>query len=221
MLPVVHLNTWTADYEPRPATTEPATTQTSPTATIPKYVLHIASPHPAHTLYVLRVQPFCGAERLIHAQCPRRGLELSSDPNRPNFVAAPSPEDQQREIELFVEPTTIRHMLARGHGAATGHYAALIHGRVMGPSPSGEPVPVVSTGGLLDSVALFQGIKRPIVEAGLEREVYAYVLIPELDYYWSDRTNPHSIEARHPFELGIHSFCRYSGRCGSTEGRGD
>ena len=108
---------------------------------------------------------------------------VQNDPNRPNIVWAPSPHDKNAAIRLQVHPATIRRMADDFRYSAIAQYAGHIHGAITIPDTSGQGQRI-QTGGLLQAIALFQGLKRPMIDADRDSEVYVLVANPRSDFLY-------------------------------------
>ncbi len=98
---------------------------------------------------------------------------VRSDPRFANVVAAPALEDRSRTILLCVDPATIRQILATGDREADRYaeYEGLVHGGIQG-----------GTAGLMNAVALFRGLLRPMTVSGQDAHMLAYVQNPVQSY---------------------------------------
>ena len=110
---------------------------------------------------------------------------IASDPDKPQFVFAPSPDNPREHVRLFVNPETIRQMLRDSRNAGLGQYAGLVHGEARGQTEAGEFF-VVGSGGLMRAVGLFRGIKRPCVDHEVDKSVHVYVTNPRVDFIWPE-----------------------------------
>ena len=97
-------------------------------------------------------------------------------------MVAPSPNDKGLLVRLYANPNTLRAFLDDRMNAKLGEYCGLVHGNVLESTPDGSVEG--GTNGLLDSVALFRGIQRPMVGAGLDKDVYVYVTNPLNSYIY-------------------------------------
>ena len=104
----------------------------------------------------------------------RKGLEgmARSDRSKPRTVLALAPGDRTEFISLQVSVSTLVRVIDDHLNAKLGEYAGLVHGDAYEGG----------TDGLLIAVALFQGLRRPVVDRGIDESIYVYVLDPPHNY---------------------------------------
>lgn len=100
-----------------------------------------------------------------------------NDRNSPNIVLAPSVNANRKgEIKLVCHPTTLRNMEDDVSRSKVGEYCGLVHGNLVEITGYGDKGN--NTYGLLESVALFQGVKRPKFKCENDEEVHVYITNP-------------------------------------------
>ena len=84
-------------------------------------------------------------------------------------------------VRLAVHQETIKSLCDGILNAKLGEYCGLIHGNVWGEAENQE-----GTSGLINPVAIFKGLKRPMISPGIDQSVYVYVTNPDVNYYWPE-----------------------------------
>ncbi|GEM_PF-1772234 len=107
-----------------------------------------------------------------------------SNRSTPNVVLAPHPEDRVKYVELSAHPDIIRKFMDLSLNAKIGEYCGLVHGNVEEANPTCD---MQGTNGLLDSFALFKGLKRPFKDTGHDGEIYIYITNPKHTYIYPEK----------------------------------
>ena len=107
----------------------------------------------------------------------------TNDPHRQSIVWAPSLESPRKFVRLITDRETIKGMMDGKFNAGLGQYCGLIHGNIWAAADDAA-AGSEGTGGLLDAVALFQGLERPMIDVGMDRTIYVYVTNPNCTYFY-------------------------------------
>lgn len=110
---------------------------------------------------------------------------MRSNRHTPNQVLAPG-ENRRDVITLTLDPTTLRKFRDNNSNSKIGEYCGLVHGNIMELGPEGRLV-AGGTNGLMDAVALYQGLTRPLDDAD-GSHVYIYVTNPLHSYTYPAST---------------------------------
>lgn len=94
-----------------------------------------------------------------------------NDPARPNLVWAPNC-DRTGRIRLLADPGVLRRLEDTKVNSKIGEYCGLIHGATAGGNLQG----------LMATTHLYQGVKRPCLDVGVDGELFVYVMRPEWTY---------------------------------------
>ena len=105
--------------------------------------------------------------------------------DKPNIVFAPHPDDKTILIKLHVDPSVLLQFEDDNRNAKIGEYCGLVHGNVEEANSTSQGV--TGTLGLLDSIALFKGVKRYFINEGEDDEIYIYVTNPQWTYIYPSR----------------------------------
>jgi hypothetical protein len=98
----------------------------------------------------------------------------------PNVVLAPSPERGEQLVKLYASPRALRNIDEDLWEAKLGEYAGLVHGNIIEDDAGAEVAG--GTNGLLETVALFQGLMRPLIKPEGDEKVLIYVTNPAATY---------------------------------------
>jgi hypothetical protein len=99
----------------------------------------------------------------------------TNNPDQTKLVWASSPNRERRFDRLMVYPDTISLFAKLGQWNTIGQYFGLVHGNVRGMHTEEK------TTGLLDPVAIFQGLERPVDDRS-GQDFYVFVTNPNRSY---------------------------------------
>ena len=111
--------------------------------------------------------------------------DMRSARETPNIVIAPSPWNSKEPIKLYANPERLRSYVDGNLNAKIAEYIGLVHGNCK--ELVGGELREGGTDGLMDSIALFRGIKRGRTAPGQDGFIYIYVTNPSWSYHYPDR----------------------------------